>query len=117
MNAIDYAGCVQAVPSSMTPTGGVPSWKHEDLEKVKELCLATCRDSHGRDKDKIADLVSEIRWLREHYVSRQEFEDYQELVTTRYARVVKVVDGVVWAIIAAMVGAVVALTMPGLRGH
>ncbi len=102
---------VAAVPAGMTPP--IPSWKHEDLEAVKTLCLDTCRAAHGRDKERIADIATDVRWLREHLVSKTEFEDYQELVQTRYDRVVKIVDGIIWAIIVAMVGAIVALKFPG----
>ena len=48
----------------------------------------------------------------DRYISRQEFEDYQELVTERYGRIAKVVDKVMWTIALGVLAAGLSLLIP-----
>lgn len=94
----------------MSPSA-IPPWKHDELRRVEENCVA----SHGRESARTTELKGDVKWIRDNYISRQEFEDYQELITTRYARVVKVVDGVVWCILIGIVGAIMTLLIPAMK--
>lgn len=97
-------------PFELTPISG-PSWKHDELQRVESNCV----ERHARESARSVRLEADVKSIHENYISRREFEDYQELVTTRYARVVKVVDGVVWAILISVAGAGLALLIPTLK--
>jgi hypothetical protein len=83
-----------------------PSWA--DLQRVEKNCV----DSHGRETRSSLELKSRIEHFQDRYITRQEFEDYQELVQERYGRIVKVVDKVMWTIALGVLAAGLSLLIP-----
>jgi hypothetical protein len=83
-----------------------PSWA--DLNRVSENCV----EGHKRVTAATLELRSRFDHLSDRYISRQEFEDYQELVTERYGRIAKVVDKVMWTIALGVLAAGLSLLIP-----
>ncbi len=100
-------------PQQMTPPA--PPWKYDDLEAVRLECIAFAKEKHDTQNKANAELKATVEWLRNNYVSSREFDDYKELVQSRYDRVVKNVDGIMWAIILGIISAVVAWKFPGVH--
>jgi hypothetical protein len=83
-----------------------PSWA--DLNRVSENCV----EGHKRVTAATIDLRTRLDHIPDRYISRQEFEDYQELVQERYGRIVKVVDKVMWTIALGVLAAGLSLLIP-----
>ncbi len=94
----------------MTPNG--PSWRHEELKRVEDDCEERCEDRHKRTTKAIDELKAD----RMQYITRTEFEAYKEVIKTRYANVVRIVDGLIWCVLVAVVGALLYIVIPGLHG-
>ncbi len=118
MQALSGLYCSECtpVPNNVTPSSG-NSWKHEELERVRVELLSVCEGRHTRDKIDISKNAGDISYIRENYISRRELEDYQELVKVKYDRISKMVDGVVWTLVIAMVGAFMSIKFPAILGR
>jgi hypothetical protein len=79
-----------------------------DLDRVSENCV----EGHKRVVATTLDLRARIDHIPDRYISRQEFEDYKDLIDERYGRIAKVVDKVMWTIALGVLAAGLSMLLP-----
>ncbi len=96
----------------MTPTNGARLSDDIWLAKVEQLI----KDEHAWAREQIEGEEQEREKQADGFITRHEFESYKEVIKTRYSNVVRIVDGLVWCVLLAVVAAIVALIIPGIQG-